>query len=38
MGRAQPPLANTVTLGVRDFDAQRNRGPTQVSLGARLRR
>jgi predicted lactoylglutathione lyase len=24
MDRAQPPLANTVTLGVRDFDAQRN--------------
>jgi predicted lactoylglutathione lyase len=24
MERAQPPLANTVTLGVRDFDAQRN--------------
>jgi uncharacterized protein len=24
MDRTQPPLANTVTLGVRDFDAQRN--------------
>lgn len=24
MDQAQPPLANTVTLGVRDFDAQRN--------------
>lgn len=24
MDHAQPPLANTVTLGVRDFDAQRN--------------
>lgn len=24
MDRAQPPLANTVTLGVRDFDAQRD--------------
>lgn len=24
MDRAQPPLANTVTLGVRDFEAQRN--------------
>jgi uncharacterized protein len=24
MDRAQPPLANTVTLGVRDFDAQRS--------------